>query len=123
MTIPISSQWPVVVSLPRERSSRRPATAGAPGCGGQPISGSMFPSPSASSVGRSSPPTALRDVAERVRALVAEVGGVGQLSRPDGIEHDHARAGHAAILRRVANVLGLIGFVVFIACVIASRRA
>src|SRR5215203_3571522 len=58
VTTPISSQWPVVVSLPFERSSRRPATAGAPGCGGQPSSGITFPSPSASSDGRSSPPTA-----------------------------------------------------------------
>ena len=31
VTIPISSQWPVVVSLPRDRSKSRPATAGAPG--------------------------------------------------------------------------------------------
>ena len=58
VTIPISSQWPVVVSLPRERSSSRPAIAGAPGCGAQPSSGSMLPRPSASSVGRSRPPTA-----------------------------------------------------------------
>ena len=30
VTTPISSQWPVVVSLPFERSISRPATAGAP---------------------------------------------------------------------------------------------
>src|SRR5258705_147368 len=35
VTTPIISQWPVVVSLPRERSTSRPATAGAPGCAGQ----------------------------------------------------------------------------------------
>ena len=58
VTTPISSQWPVVVSLPFDRSSSRPATAGAPGCGAQPSSGSMFPNPRASSVGRSRPPTA-----------------------------------------------------------------
>src|SRR5918992_3725838 len=58
VTTPMSSQWPVVVSLPFERSIRRPATAGAPGCGGQPSSGMTLPSPSASSEGRSSPPTA-----------------------------------------------------------------
>src|SRR6185295_6755303 len=45
-------------SLPLERSISRPATAGAPGCGGQPSSGSTLPSPSASRFGRSSPPTA-----------------------------------------------------------------
>src|SRR5439155_22894227 len=56
--MPISSQWPVVVSLPFERSASRPATAGAPGCGGQPSSGSTLPRPSASRLGKSSPPTA-----------------------------------------------------------------
>src|SRR5687768_2113983 len=58
VTTPASSQWPVVVSLPFERSSSRPATAGAPGWGGQPSSGITFPSPSASNAGRSRPPTA-----------------------------------------------------------------
>ena len=59
VTTPIISQCPVVVSLPFERSTSLPATAGAPGCGGQPSSGITFPSPSASRLGRSSPPTAL----------------------------------------------------------------
>src|SRR6187551_3481702 len=58
VTTPIISQCPVVVSLPFERSSSRPATAGAPGCGGQPSSSITFPRPSASRFGRSSPPTA-----------------------------------------------------------------
>ena len=58
VTTPISSQCPAVVSFPFERSIRRPATAGAPGCGRHPSSGSTFPSPSASMFGRSSPPTA-----------------------------------------------------------------
>ena len=59
VTTPIISQCPVVVSFPFERSTSRPATAGAPGCGGQPSSGITFPSPSASRLGRSRPPTAL----------------------------------------------------------------
>src|SRR6188768_3684250 len=59
VTTPMSSQWPVVVSLPFERSTRRPAMAGAPGCGGQPSSGMTFPRPRASRLGRSRPPTAL----------------------------------------------------------------
>src|SRR4051794_7529788 len=58
VTTPISSQCPVMVSLPLERSSSRPATAGAPGCGGQPSSGATLPRPRASRLGRSSPPTA-----------------------------------------------------------------
>src|SRR5438132_8685241 len=57
--MPISSQWPSVVSLPLERSISRPATAGAPLIGGQPSSGSTLPRPSASRLGRSRPPTAL----------------------------------------------------------------
>src|SRR5262245_20207999 len=58
VTTPISSQWPAVVSFPFERSSRRPATAGAYGCGGHPSSGLTLPSPNASRFGRSRPPTA-----------------------------------------------------------------
>ena len=81
MTTPISSQWPVVVSLPFERSSSRPATAGAPGCGGQPSSGSTLPRPSASRFGQVEPADGAGDVAERVRALVAVLGRVGQAPR------------------------------------------
>src|SRR3970282_670156 len=55
---PTSPQWPVVVSFPFERSTSRPATAGAPGCGGQPSSGSTFPGTSAARFGGSRPPTA-----------------------------------------------------------------
>src|SRR5689334_20634298 len=58
VTMPISSQWPVIVSLPLERSSSRPATAGAPGWGGHPWRGATFPRPRASRLGRSRPPTA-----------------------------------------------------------------
>src|SRR5688572_9017031 len=65
VTTPIISQCPVVVSLPFERSSSLPATAGAPGCGGQPSRGITLPSPSASRLGRSRPPTA-RAVLPRV---------------------------------------------------------
>ena len=37
------------------------------------------------------------DVRERVRALVAELGRIRQLSRPDGVEHDDARPGHIGL--------------------------
>ena len=40
------------------------------------------------------------DVAERVRPLVPVGGRIRQLPSADGVEHDHARARHAAILRR-----------------------
>ena len=39
------------------------------------------------------------DVAERVRALVPELRGIRQRSGTDGVQHDDARPGHAAILR------------------------
>ena len=37
------------------------------------------------------------DVPERVRAVVAVVGGVRQLAGADGIEHDHTGTGHAEL--------------------------
>ena len=61
-----------------------------------------------------------RDVAEGVGSLVAVVRRVGQLARADGVQHDYARSGHAAILRReMLTVLGLIGIVLFCTSVIA----
>ena len=65
------------------------------------------------------------DVPERVRPLVAVLVGVRQLARADGVEHDHAGAGHAAIVAPSwTHVLGLLGLVVFIVGVIgfAARR-
>ena len=81
VTMPIISQWPIVVSLPFDRSSSRPATAGAPACGGQPSSGSTLPRPSASRFGQIEPADRARDVPERVGALVAELVGVRQRAR------------------------------------------
>ncbi len=58
VTMPIISQWPVVVSIPRLRSRRRPYTDGASRRGGQPRSGMMLPRPRACIAGTSRPPTA-----------------------------------------------------------------
>ncbi len=58
VTMPISSQWPMVVSLPAERVVRRPTIDGGASAGGQPSSGMMLPSPSSCRCGSSSPPTA-----------------------------------------------------------------
>ena len=52
-------------------------------------------------------------------ALVAVVGRVRQLARPDGVEDDHARAGPRGYPSPVATALGLVGLVVFIAFVVA----
>ena len=106
VTMPISSQWPVVVSLPFERSRSRPAIAGAPGCGAQPSSGSTLPRPSASSVGQVEATDGAGDVPEGVRPLVTELGRIRQLARSDGVQHDDARPSHAAILLPWRNILG-----------------
>ena len=125
VTTPISSQWPVVVSLPFERSTSRPATAGAPGCGGQPSSGSTFPRPSASMFGRSRPPTAFATFASVFEPSSPYSVGVRQRAGADGVEHDHAgpavpRSWPPGYSRfGMDNVLGLLAFVVYIAVVIA----
>src|SRR3954447_25081592 len=54
---PMSSQWPVIVSLPGPSGFRRPWTTGA-SAGGTPSSGRIEPSPRLPSTGRSSPPAA-----------------------------------------------------------------
>src|SRR5829696_1324853 len=53
----MSSQWPVIVSLPGPAGCRRPWTTGS-AAGSTPASGMMFPRPRAASAGRSSPPAA-----------------------------------------------------------------
>ena len=58
VTMPMSSQWPMVVSLPAERVVRRPTTDGGASAGGQPLSGMTLPSPSSWRFGSSRPPTA-----------------------------------------------------------------
>ena len=45
-------------------------------------------------------PNDASDVSERVRALVAILGGVGKRARSHGIEHDYASPRHMAILGR-----------------------
>ena len=124
VTTPISSQWPVVVSLPFERSSSRPATAGAPGCGGQPSSGIDVAEAERLEVGQVETADGAGDVAERVRALVPVLGCVRQLSGADGVEHDHARPRHGGYSTAALDtVLGLLVLVVYIAAILGSRRA
>ena len=87
-TSPISSQWPVTESLPGRRLGhpaeraarrrlgppRRRRTRPAPVRGGAASAGAVRTLPG--------------DVAERVAALVAVGGGVGQLADADAIEND-----------------------------------
>ena len=56
--------------------------------------------------------------------LVAVFGGVGEFPGAHGVQHDHAGSRHPAILRRmVTNVLGVLGVLVFCACVIVLAAA
>src|SRR4051812_22399956 len=115
----MSSQWPVVVSLPRDRSTSRPATAGAPGCGGHPSSGSTFPRPSASSVGRSRPPTAFATLPRVLDPASPKSAASGSSPAPTASRTiTHARDTRS-ILVPVETALGLIALVIFIACVVA----
>jgi hypothetical protein len=60
------------------------------------------------------------DVRQRVRPLVTEVSRVWQFSRPDGVQHNDARTRHIeSYPTRVADALGIIGILAFIACVVA----
>jgi len=91
------SQCPVVVSLPFERSSRRPATAGAPGCRAA-FERLDVAQAERLHVWQVESADRLGDVAERVRALVPVAVGIRQCTGADGVEDDHAGSGHAAIL-------------------------
>ena len=97
----MSSQWPVVDSLPGPSGCRRPWT---PGCaaGGTPSSGRIEPRPRLPSDRQVEAAGVLGEVRERVRALVAGVlDGVGQ--RPDaaGVEHDDEGAAVARLTGRI----------------------
>ena len=87
-TMPIISQWPVTESLPGRRfrhaadGRQRRRSVG----GGSPIA-RRGASPSERSVGSCSG-TCARDVAERVAALIAVGGGVGQLADADAVQDD-----------------------------------
>ena len=50
-------------------------------------------------VGQVEAPDGASDVPERVRAFVSPLGRIRQLTRADGIEHDHAGPRHAGSLR------------------------
>src|SRR3972149_5961193 len=100
VTTPISSPWPAVVSLPFERATRRPPTPGAARGGRPPGRRPAVPGPERLEVGQVEPPDGTGHIAERVGAFVPVQRSVRQRSRTDGVQHDHAGARHAAILRR-----------------------
>ena len=54
-------------------------------------------------IGQVEAPDGTGDVSERVRALVPPLGSIWQLTRADGIEHDHAGPRHAGSLRTDGN--------------------
>ena len=87
VTTPISSQWPVIVSLPGPSGRRRPWSDGVRGgraarerqrrAEAEPLQHRQVQAA-----------RGLGDVAERVGARVAVVGGVRQLARAAGVEDD-----------------------------------
>ena len=124
VTTPISSQWPAVVSFPFERSTRRPATAGAYGWGGQPSSGSTFPRPSASRFGRSSPPTAretLPSVSEPSSPQSAASGSSPAPTASRTITQARDIASYPS--RAVDTVISIIELVLYIAAILALSMA
>ena len=100
MTTPISSQWPVVVSLPFERSSETARDGGRARLRRAALERLDVPEPERLEVRQVEAADGAGDVPERVGAFVAALGGVRQLAGADGIEHDHACPRHAGSLRR-----------------------
>ena len=101
VTMPISSQWPVVVSLPLERSSSRPCDRRRTRLRRAALERHHVAEAERLERGQVEASDRAGDVAERVGALVSVLGRVGQLSRADGIQHDHARPRHCGYSRRV----------------------
>ena len=124
MTTPISSQWPVVVSLPLRALDEPAGDRGRAGLRRAALERLDVPEPERLEVRQVEASDRPRDVPERVGAVVAVLGGVGQRAGPDRIQHDHARAAACGYSRSaMMNVLGLLGIVVFFASVIASPPA
>src|SRR5437667_3518549 len=121
--MPISSQWPSVVSLPLERSISRPATAGAPVMGGQPSSGSTLPRPSASRLGKSRPPTARATLPSVSDPSSPNSAASGKAPAPTASSTiTHARGMHL-FYGAVHTILGVVGLALFIILVIAGAAA
>jgi hypothetical protein len=102
--MPISSQWPVVVSLPLEQASgdgRRDRLRRAA------FERLDVPEAEGLEVGEIEAADRAGDVAERVRDRVgvAVLRSVREGADPDRVQHDHARAGHGAILGRAWTTL------------------
>jgi hypothetical protein len=98
----MSSQWPVVVSLPFERSRSLPAIAGAPGLRRAALERLDVAEPERFQARQVQPSDRPGDVSKRVggRVVLAVLRSVGKGAGPDRIQHDDARAGHRAILGR-----------------------
>ena len=79
----------------------------------------MFPSPSASSVGRSSPPTAFATLPSVSEPSSPKSAASGSSPAPTASRTITQALGTRLSYGVMANVLGLIGFVVFIACTIS----
>ena len=89
----------VYLSLTKERALEQAARdRGGPGLRRAPCERFHVPEAERLEIGKIEAADRSRDVAERVRSLVAVLVGIGKSAGTDGIEHDHAGSGHAAIL-------------------------
>ena len=113
----MSSQWPLIVSFPFDARA-----AARDGRGARlrraTVERRHVAEPERLEVRQVEAADGAGHVPERVRALVAVVGRVGQLAGSDRIEHDDARAGHPAILRSTrGHVLGILELIAWILAV------
>ena len=93
-TTPINSQWPVVESLPSPIACSRPCRP-ASRAGGTPCSSRSSRDRAAAASAATAPRPRCARCAERVRAGVAVLRGVGQRADAAGVEHHHERSPHA----------------------------
>src|ERR687888_667970 len=94
----MSSQWPVVVSFPFDRSTSRPRQRG-----GLRLRRAAFEvfdvaEPELLEIRKVEAADGAGHVAERIRALVTVLGRIRQFAGPNGVEDDHACPWHGAIL-------------------------
>ena len=99
-TIPIISQWPVMVSFPCERSAIRPWNAAGNGSGGTPATAVTWPSPIRPSTGSESPPTArlVLPIVSEPTSPYSRASGMRAAAGAVGDEDDEAAAVHGEVV-------------------------
>ncbi len=81
------------------------------------------PEPERLEIGQVETPDGASDVPERVRALISPLGSIRQLTRANGIEHDHAGPRHAGSLRTTWKLSSALSSLLFYVLAILSLSA